>query len=62
MNKADAEDVDILAGSEGCILLSEWDYAQFVSALDSPKPPTRELQEAMSAYQRLKVAYPDANL
>lgn len=62
MNEPDSKNVDILTASIGCVLLSERDYIQFVSALDSPKPPTRKLWEAMAEYQRLKAAYPNANL
>ena len=44
------------------ITLSERDFARFVAALETPKPPTLELREAMAEYQRLKAAHPDANL
>ena len=44
------------------ITLSERDFAQFTALLESPKPPTPELRDAMADYQRLKAAHPDANL
>ena len=44
------------------ITLSERDFARFTALLENPKPPTPELRDAMAEYQRLKAAYPDANL
>ncbi len=62
MNELDLEEVQMPSEPKGCILLSERDYTQFVTALDGPKPPTPELREALAEYQRLKAAYPDTNL
>ena len=62
MDHSNLENVPVLSEPEGCILLSKRDYAQFVAALDSPKPPTLALQSALAEYQRLKAVYPEANL
>jgi|GEM_PF-1620703 len=62
MDNADLVERDIPSKSNGRIVLSERDYAQFVAMLDNPEPPTPELREAMAEYQRLKAAYPEANL
>jgi uncharacterized protein (DUF1778 family) len=44
------------------IILSERDFAQFVASLESPKPPTEKLKQAMDAYQKLKAEHPERNL
>ena len=44
------------------ILLSERDFARFVELIDNPPPPTDSLRAAMTEYQRLKAAHPEANL
>ena len=62
MDKSNSEDMHPISNPDGRILLSGRDYAQFVTMLDNPKPPTPELREAMAEYHRLKAAYPDANL
>ena len=62
MGQSELEDTHKLLELDVRILLSERDYAQFVTALNGPKLPTPELQAAMAEYQRLKAAYPEANL
>ena len=62
MKQFDSEDTHMLLNLNARILLSERDYARLVSTLDNPKPPTPELQAAIAEYQRLKAAYPEANL
>jgi uncharacterized protein (DUF1778 family) len=44
------------------IVLSERDFARFVSLIEHPQLPTLELREAMTEYQRLQVAHPEAGL
>jgi uncharacterized protein (DUF1778 family) len=44
------------------IVLSQRDFARFVERLETPEPPTPELQTAMAYYQTLKAAFPDAHL
>ncbi len=62
MDEFDLENTPTFSESDARILLSSRDYAQFAAMLDSPKPPTPELQAAMAEYQRLKAAYPEANV
>ena len=44
------------------IALSERDFARFVELIETPKPPTPRLQEAIAEYRRLKAEHPESNL
>lgn len=43
------------------IRLSEQDFARFVAAITTPKPPTAELAAAMQEYERQRAEEPDGD-